>query len=87
MRVHSPGILDKKRRVLILSEIISPYRIPVFNVLAKDEGLILHVVFLAETDAHLRQWRVYKDESRFSYEVLPSWRFRIGKHTLLLNRS
>jgi glycosyltransferase involved in cell wall biosynthesis len=74
-----------KRRVLILSEIIAPYRIPVFNALAKNEGVDLHVVFLSETDAGLRQWRVYKDEIRFSYEVLPSWRFRTGKHKLLLN--
>lgn len=76
---------DKKRRVLILSEIISPYRIPVFNALAKNEGVDLRVVFLSETDAGLRQWRVYKDEIRFSYEVLPSWRFRTGKYNVLLN--
>lgn len=76
---------DKKRRVLILSEIISPYRIPVFNALAQHEGMHLRVVFLSETDAGFRQWRVYKDEIRFSYEVLPSWRFRAGKYNLLLN--
>jgi glycosyltransferase involved in cell wall biosynthesis len=45
----------------------------------------LHVIFLAETDATLRQWRVYAEEIRFSYEVLPSWRSRIGEYTLLLN--
>ena len=76
---------NNKRRVLILSEIISPYRIPVFNALARHEGLDLHVVFLSETDAGLRQWRVYKDEIRFSYEVLPSARFRAGRDSLLLN--
>ena len=73
------------RRVLILSEIIAPYRIPVFNALARDERVDLHVVFLSETDAGLRQWRVYKDEIRFSYEVLPSARLRAGKSSLLLN--
>ena len=79
------GMPDKKRRVLILSEIISPYRIPVFNALARNERVNLHVVFLSETDAGLRQWRVYKDEIRFSYEVLPSWRFRTGQNNVLLN--
>ncbi len=74
-----------KRRVLILSEIISPYRIPVFNALARDERISLHVVFLSETDTGLRQWRVYKDEISFSYEVLPSARLRAGKSNLLLN--
>jgi glycosyltransferase involved in cell wall biosynthesis len=76
---------NHKRRVLILSEIISPYRIPVFNALAQREGLDLHVVFLSETDAGLRQWRVYKDEIRFSFEVLPSARFRTGRGSLILN--
>lgn len=75
----------KKRRVLILTEIIAPYRIPVFNALAENERIDLHVAFLAETDAALRKWHVYKNEIRFSYEVLPSWRLRSGRHKLLLN--
>ena len=72
-------------RVAILTEIISPYRIPVFNALAKHEGIHLKVIFLSETDPTLRHWRVYKDEIRFSYEVLPSWRFRAGGSHFLLN--
>lgn len=74
-----------KRRLLILSEIIAPYRIPVFNALAQHQEIDLHVVFLAETDTALRQWSVFKDEIRFSYEVLPSWRLRLGGKNLLLN--
>ena len=74
------------QRVAILTEIISPYRIPVFNELAKQKGIDLKVIFLSETDPTLRQWLVYKDEIRFSYEVLPSWRFRAGRSHLLLNR-
>jgi glycosyltransferase involved in cell wall biosynthesis len=74
-----------RRRLLLLTEIISPYRIPVFNVLARHEAIDLHVLFLAETDPTQRQWLVYKDEIRFSYQVLSSWRKRLGKHHLLLN--
>jgi glycosyltransferase involved in cell wall biosynthesis len=74
------------RRTVILTEIISPYRIPVFNALARRAGVDLHLIFLAETDAALRQWRIYSDEIRFSYEVLPSWRWRAGKRSLLVNR-
>ncbi len=74
-----------KRRVTIITEIISPYRIPLFNALAKHPAVDLHVVFLAETDSRLRQWRVYKNEIEFSYEVLPSWRSRVGKLNVLLN--
>ncbi|PYV95656.1 MAG: hypothetical protein DMG89_20700 [Acidobacteria bacterium] len=74
-----------KRRVVLLTEIIAPYRIPVFNILARDPGIDLHVIFLAETDPDLRQWVVYKDEIRFSYEVLRSWRWRSAERSLLLN--
>jgi glycosyltransferase involved in cell wall biosynthesis len=74
------------RKTVILTEIIAPYRIPVFNALAGRAGMDLHVIFLAETDNVLRQWRIYTDEIRFSYEVLPSWRWRAGKHSLLMNR-
>ncbi|HET9407730.1 MAG TPA: glycosyltransferase family 4 protein [Candidatus Sulfotelmatobacter sp.] len=75
-----------KRRVVIMTEIIAPYRIPVFNALADSDEIDPHVVFLSETDSSLRQWRVYKEEIRFSYEVLPSWRRRVGKYNFLLNR-
>jgi glycosyltransferase involved in cell wall biosynthesis len=75
-----------KRRLVVITEIIAPYRIPVFNELAARDDIGLHVLFLSETDPSLRQWLVYKEEIRFSYEVLPSLRRRIGKYNLLLNR-
>jgi len=75
-----------KRRLVITTEIISPYRIPVFNVLAEHPEVDLHVIFLAETDPSMRRWKVYKDEIRFSYEVLPHWRRRVAGYNLLLNR-
>ena len=75
-----------KRRLVILTEIISPYRIPLFNALARHTGVDLHVIFLAETDPGLRQWRVYKDEIRFSYEVLPSSRMSVAGRSVLINR-
>jgi 1,2-diacylglycerol 3-alpha-glucosyltransferase len=74
-----------KHRVAILTEIISPYRIPVFNALANHAEIDLKVIFLAETDPALRQWHVYKDEISFSYEVLPSWRWRGKGSNFLLN--
>jgi 1,2-diacylglycerol 3-alpha-glucosyltransferase len=75
-----------RRRLVILTEIISPYRIPLFNALALNEDVDLHVIFLAETDPDLRQWPIYKDEIKFSHQVLPSWRKRWGKYNALLNR-
>lgn len=72
-------------KLIVLTEIISPYRIPVFNALAQHPEIDLRVIFLAETDPSMRQWRIYSDEARFSYEVLPSWRRRFGKHNILVN--
>jgi 1,2-diacylglycerol 3-alpha-glucosyltransferase len=74
-----------RRKLLIVTEIIAPYRIPVFNELARRTDIDLHVIFLAETDETQRQWQVYKDEIQFSYQVLRSWRRRFGKHHCLLN--
>jgi len=73
------------RRLVLLTEIISPYRIPLFNALARHENVDLHVIFLAETDPSLRQWQVYREEIKFSYRVLPSWRRRLGRYNMLLN--
>ena len=73
------------RRLVIITEIISPYRIPLFNALAQHPGVDLHVIFLGETDPNLREWRVYRDEITFSFQVLRSWRKRIGRYNALLN--
>ena len=75
-----------KPRLVILTEIIAPYRIPVFNALAARPDVDLHVIFLSETDPALRQWHVNKQGIRFSFEVLPSTRVRVGRHKILLNR-
>jgi glycosyltransferase involved in cell wall biosynthesis len=73
------------KRLVILTEIISPYRIPLFNALAERSDVSPHVIFLAETDPGLRQWQIYKEEIRFPYRVLPSWRRRVGSYNVLLN--
>jgi glycosyltransferase involved in cell wall biosynthesis len=73
------------KRLVIVTEIISPYRIPLFNALAQEPAVDLHVIFLSETDPSLRQWEVYKNEINFSYEVLPSWRRRVAGYHILLN--
>src|SRR6185295_10675018 len=74
-----------KQKLAIVTEIIAPYRIPVFNALARCDDIDLHVIFLAETDETQRQWQVYKDEIKFSYQVLRSWRRRFGGYHCLLN--
>lgn len=75
-----------KRRMVVITELIAPYRIPVFNALARRQDVELHVIFLSRTDSSMRQWHVYEEEIQFSYEVLPCWRRRLGKFNVLLNR-
>jgi glycosyltransferase involved in cell wall biosynthesis len=75
-----------KTRLVIITEIIAPYRIPVFNEVARNSEIDLHVIFLAEIDSGMRDWMVFKDEIRFPYEVLRSCRVRWGRHNILINR-
>ena len=64
--VDPSPIPERKRRVLILSEIVSPSRVPVFNALAKHVAVDLHIMFLAETDPQLRRWPGLPGRNRFS---------------------
>jgi 1,2-diacylglycerol 3-alpha-glucosyltransferase len=82
-RRESTGVIPK---LVIVTEIIAPYRIPVFNALAQTQKVDLRVIFLAESDPGLRQWRVYKEEIEFEYEVLSARRWRLGRHNILMNR-
>lgn len=66
----------KQTKVVILTEIISPYRIPPFNYLAKEADIDLEIFFLAETESR-RNWDVPKDKIEFSYRVLHG--LQIGK--------
>jgi glycosyltransferase involved in cell wall biosynthesis len=66
-------------RAAIVTEIVAPYRIPVFNALSDRLGGGLHVIFLAETEPR-RSWEVPRDEIRFSHEVLGGLRFTVPYH-------
>jgi glycosyltransferase involved in cell wall biosynthesis len=55
--------------VALITEMISPYRIPVFNALSEQLEGRLRVFFLAERVG--RAWPVYRSEIAFDYEVLP----------------
>lgn len=65
-----------KTKAIILTEIISPYRIPPFNYLAEDEEIDLTVFFFAETESR-RSWLVEKHKIQFNYQVL--WGLQLGK--------
>ncbi|HXR12915.1 MAG TPA: glycosyltransferase family 4 protein, partial [Gaiellaceae bacterium] len=56
-------------KIALLTEIPAPYRIPLFNALAANDGVDLEVYFLAERDPR-RQYPVYSTEFRFERRVL-----------------
>lgn len=57
-------------RVAVLTEIISPYRIPLLNELASDSRIELEVFFFSETEGR-RRWRIPWEKMRFHWCVLP----------------
>ena len=64
-----------KTKVILLTETISPYRIPVFNAIAghlRDQFLVL---FFGKSEKR-RQWRIYKEKIKFRYEVLMHFLFQ-----------
>ncbi len=65
---------EKKNKILLVTNIPTPYRIPLFNELKEQlerKGLGLKVVFGALGYAR-RKWAVDMSQCKFEYEVLPS---------------
>jgi len=69
----------RKNNAVVLTEIISPYRIPTFNILAEDPEITLKVLFFSETEAR-RKWRVPKEKVKFNYKVLRGMVVRKSRH-------
>jgi len=64
-------------RILVITEIPAPFRIPLFNALAAVPDVELTVAFLAEHDPR-RSYRVYREEFRFRDVVLRGTSLRRG---------
>jgi glycosyltransferase involved in cell wall biosynthesis len=61
-----------KLKVILVTNIIAPYRIPVYNYLANQVDL--NVFFLGEKEKN-RKWEILKDEIKFKYQILRGWHF------------
>lgn len=72
-----------KRRVVLLTEIPAPYRIPLFNALA--ERVDLEVVFLAERNPE-RPYRLHEQELHFRWRFLRGRDVTVFGRWLVLNR-
>ncbi|RLG20716.1 hypothetical protein DRN74_04825 [Candidatus Micrarchaeota archaeon] len=66
-------------KILFVTNIISPYRIPLFNKLHEVGAFKLKVVALAEKEKN-REWQLARNQIRFNYQILPGW------HTFLWSK-
>lgn len=71
-------------RIVILTEIPAPFRIPLFNALADRTRVELTVVFLRAVHP-ARPYRLYPEELRFRWAVLPGFHIVRGSHWLIVN--
>lgn len=58
-------------RCVLLSEMLQPYRIPVFNHIAEDERIDFEVLLLSVREKN-RAWEVELEELRFKHRTMPS---------------
>ena len=65
-----------KIKVIMVTNIISPYRIPLFNAISKDANFSFKVVALAEREKN-REWQIFKEKIKFDYQVLFGWHWFI----------
>ncbi len=72
-------------KLLIVTEIPAPFRVPLFNALAAEPDVELCVAFLAEHDPR-RSYRVYREEFAFRDVVLPGRSLRHGARWVMLTR-
>jgi len=79
----------KKKKVFLLTNMITPYRIPLFNAISERGNFYFKVIALAEREKN-REWKLSKNKIKFDYQILPGWHWFIwGKKkeiTIHLNR-
>ena len=74
----------KQLKVIFVTNIISPYLVPLFNYIAQHGSFKFRVISIAENEAN-RQWRIRTENIRFSYSILPGFHWfrseerRVGK--------
>jgi len=62
----------KLLRVLIVTNIIAPYRIPLYNYLHHTDEVDFKLVVLADTERN-RAWRMSEEQIKFNYRLLPGF--------------
>jgi glycosyltransferase involved in cell wall biosynthesis len=73
-------------KLALLTEIPAPFRIPLFNALAAEEGVDFRVLFLAGADPRRAHYALHADEFRFDWRVLRGRQLRRGGRWIVLSR-
>ncbi|MCA9438856.1 MAG: glycosyltransferase, partial [Candidatus Omnitrophica bacterium] len=68
--------MSEKIRCVLLSEMLQPYRIPVFEEIAKNDRVDFEVLLLSVRESN-REWEIERENCRFKHRVLPSKDFYI----------
>lgn len=68
----------------MLTNIVSPYRVPVFNALAKTAGVDFEVIFLGQNERQ-RSWKVLLEQLQFKYTFLPGFEIHLGSYGGFVN--
>jgi glycosyltransferase involved in cell wall biosynthesis len=85
-RPQATRLGSKDMKLALLTEIAAPFRIPLFNALAAEEGVELRVLFLAAADPRRTHYDLHADEFRFDWRVLPGRELRRGARWVVVNR-
>ena len=64
--------LNREKKVLLLTNMISPYRIPLFNAISRKGNFRLKVIALSEREKN-REWKFSVNKFKFDYQILPGW--------------
>jgi len=67
-----------KPKVILITNIISPYRIPVWNYIAKTGDFDFKIFFMKETEYN-REWKIPLEEIQFQYKILSGLHLPIKK--------
>lgn len=63
-------------KAMLITNIISPYRIPLFSTISERGNFNFKVVALAEREKN-RKWEIEKEKIKFDYQILPGWHWFI----------
>ncbi|MDD3488180.1 MAG: glycosyltransferase family 4 protein [Candidatus Pacebacteria bacterium] len=63
-----------KKKVILLTNIITPYTIPLLNYISQRGNFNLKVLALAEKEKN-REWKLSKREIKFNYKIIPGFNF------------